>query len=267
MLRAVLLDLDGTVYRGKTAISGAADTISALRKRGVNVFFLTNAATKSRKKRAEVLESHGIRAAIGDVYSSSYAVAEYVRKNHPGKTVYSVCEAGMEDEILEQGLELVNDESAGVVVVGLDRNVDYEKLSTAHRAISKGAKFIATNDDPTYPVEKGFLPGSGAIVAAVERSTGAEALIIGKPNPYMIDMVLKEHGFSKDEVLIVGDRLETDIQSGINAGIGSALVLSGVAKKEDIEKTGIRPDFVFESINDIFSHPLCPLSCRLEAQD
>ncbi len=262
MFKAILLDLDGTVYRGSEAISGAAKTIKLLKERGVRVFYLTNSSTKSREKRAEFLKGLGIPARSEEIYSSSYAAAKYVEKNRPGCTVFALCEGGIQEEIRKRDLEISNDEHAGVVIVGLDRSINYKKLAIAHRAIENGAAFIATNEDPTFPVEDGFLPGAGAFVAAIEKSTGVRPFVTGKPNPYLINLILDENDFRKDEVLVVGDRLETDILSGIKADVKTALVLSGVAKKKDID--GIKPDYVIESIRELLNPPLYPLLYHLE---
>jgi len=257
MIKAALLDLDGTLFVGKTAIPGAVQTLGTLRSNGVKVFFLTNASTRNRKSTAEKLKGLGFIANESEIFCSSYMVADYIATNHPGKTVFCVSEGGIQDELSEKKIKMVDSEKADIIVVGLDRTLTYEKLAIAHKAIANGALFLATNDDSTFPVENGTLPGSGAMVAAVERSTGKKALIIGKPNRYGIDLLLRENSLKKDEVIIVGDRLETDILTGKRNRIKSALVLTGVAKKEDLEKlkkSGKEkdmPDFVLDSVNDL----------------
>ncbi|MFH2101506.1 MAG: HAD-IIA family hydrolase [Candidatus Micrarchaeota archaeon] len=257
MFKAVLLDLDGTVYKGKSAIAGAKETIEKLRAGGVRVFFLTNASTNSRGERAETIRKFNIEASREEVYSSSYASAKYVADNYPGKTVFAVCEGGIQAEMEEMGVEVVEDASADVVVVGLDRGLTYEKLATAFKAIHSGAAFIATNEDATFPVEEGFLPGAGAVVAFIRKSTGKEPLVMGKPNTFLIDMIMEEHGLRKEDVLIVGDMLETDILAGKKAGIKSALVLTGVATRKDVEKLEKekRPDYILDSIRGILTLP------------
>ncbi|HID72537.1 TPA: HAD-IIA family hydrolase [Candidatus Micrarchaeota archaeon] len=257
MFKAVLLDLDGTVYKGKSAIEGAKETIETLRENGVSIFYLTNASTKSRERRVDVIRKFGIGAEKGEIYSSAYAAAKYIAENHPGKTVFEVGVGGIVDELEERGIRLVADSSAGVVVVGLDRTLSYDKLAIASKAIMDGAEFIAANEDATFPVEEGFMPGSGAVVAFVRTATGKEPFILGKPNSYMIELVMEEHGFRKEDMVIVGDRLDTDILAGKNAGIKTALVLTGVATREDVEKLekGKRPDYVLDSIKDVLTLP------------
>jgi len=250
MIKAVLLDLDGTVFRGKTAIPGAEGALETLRRDGVKVFFLTNASTRSRKRTVEKLGGMGLAAHEGEVFGSAYMVADYIATKHPGKKVYCLSEGGIQDELLDKGIEVVEDESADIVAVGLDRKLTYEKLATAYKAIANGAVFIASNDDATFPVEGGFLPGAGAMVAAVERSTGKKPIVLGKPNRYGVELLLKENKLKKEEALIVGDRIETDILTGKNCGMRTVLVLTGVAKKEDLKKLSgkDKPDFVIESV-------------------
>jgi len=257
MIKAALLDLDGTLFVGKTAIPGAVQTLGTLRSMGINVFFLTNASTRNRKSTAAKLNGMGLIANEREIFCSSYMVADYIATNHPGKTVFCISEGGIQDELEEKKIKIVDDDNADIVVVGLDRTLTYQKLAIAHKAISKGALLLATNDDSTFPVEDGTLPGSGAMVAAVERSTGKKALIIGKPNRYGIDLLLRENSLKKDEAIIVGDRLETDILTGKRNKMKSALVLSGVSTKQDLEKLKLSgkekdmPDFVLDSVNDL----------------
>ncbi len=251
MVKAVLLDLDGTIYKGKTAIPGANETMEKLRSSGIKLFFVTNAATRSRVGVAEKLAGMGIRAEEEEMYCTTYATARYITKNHPGKTVFCIGEQGMKDEFGKHGITVVEDDSAGIVVVGLDRTIDYKKLSIGYRAIGKGAEFIGTNGDVVYPVEDGFLPGAGALVAAVESCTGKKPFIIGKPESYFAELINEEKKLDKSEMIIVGDRLDTDIRFGNNTGIKSVLVLTGVTKREDIEKSKDKPDYVIESINEL----------------
>jgi len=249
MLKAILFDLDGTLYKGKTAIPGAAEAVEELRKNGIMVFFITNAATRSRKGVVEKLTGMGITAGEKEVYGATYATARYITSNFPGKTVFCIGERGMKEEFAVHGIKIADDDSAGIVVVGLDRTLNYEKLSIGYRAIMKGAEFIATNTDSVYPVEDGLLPGAGVMVAAIERCTGKKPFIVGKPGTYFAELAVKENNLNKDEIILVGDRLNTDILFAKNAGIKSVMVLTGVSKREDIKE--IKPDYVIESIRDL----------------
>ncbi len=249
-IRTVIFDMDGVLYRGERAIPGAKEAVLELEEIGAEVFFLTNNGSRTRGHFAGKLASFGIRAPLERVYCTSYGAARYMAENMPGSSAY-VLEEDTEDEFTKAGVRCVKSEDADAVVVGLDRNLTYAKLSVAFRALAKGAHFIATNDDPAYPVEDGFLPGAGAIVASLAYSTGRKPLIIGKPEPYMLDLIVEEHGLRKEEALMVGDQLSTDILMAKREGMRSALVLTGVSSRAEAMEGSIRPDFVADSVGDI----------------
>jgi 4-nitrophenyl phosphatase len=256
MIKAVIFDLDGTLYRGKTPVPGAAETLDALRGRGVKALFLTNAATMGRAEVAAKLGGMGLHARKEDVYCGAYLLARYIAQNHKGKNVYVVGEKGIFDELKEAGVPVAGDDDvaagkAGVVAVGLDRRFTYDKLAKACLALKKGAVFLASNTDATFPVEGGELPGAGGMVAAIEAVSRKRPHVTGKPNPYVMELIEKEHGLRKQEIMVVGDRLETDIAFARNCGVKSALVLSGASKKEDIRENGMRPDYVFGSVTEL----------------
>ena len=247
MIKAVIFDLDGTLYLGKTPVKGAAEKLAELREKGTKVLFLTNSATRSRANVALKLSNMGFGAIKKDVYCGAYALAKYISTNHKGKKVYFVGESGIEDEFREAGI--IASDDAEIVAVGLDRQFNYNKLCKAHINISKGALFFASNNDHTYPTENGHLPGAGSLIAAIEFACGKRPYIVGKPNPFLLELMMKEHGLKKEEIVMVGDRLDTDIMFAKNCGIKSALVLSGSTKKEDIKN--IKPDFVFEDVTSL----------------
>jgi len=253
MIKAVIFDLDGTLYRGKTVIPGAVEKVAELRKAGKNVFFLTNAATKSRTEVAAKLSGMGFDARKEEVVCGAYLLARYISTNHRGKKVFVVGERGIFDEFVEAGVATTAGDDADIVAVGLDRAFTYEKLCRAHVNIGRGARFIASNTDHAYPTEHGDLPGAGAIVAAIEFASGKKAHIIGKPNPYALELIMGENRLKCDEVLMVGDRQDIDIAFAKNCGIKSALVLTGTTKKEEMEKKGMcrKPDYVLASVADL----------------
>ncbi len=251
MLKAVFLDLDGTIYKGKSVIPGAVEALEKLREKGIRLFFISNAATQSRIGVVERLAAMDIHSAKEEIYNSSYATAMYLRENFPGRTVFCLGEEGMKEEFREHRIKMAEDESADIVVVSLDRTVNYQKITACYRAIRNGALFIATNDDADFPVEDGYLPGAGAMVAAVERCTGKKPFIVGKPNTYFAKLILEENKLKKNEVITIGDRLETDIRFARNAGIKSILVFTGISQREDIEKSRDKPDYVLKSIKEL----------------
>jgi HAD superfamily hydrolase (TIGR01457 family) len=244
MNKAVIFDLDGTLYVGKTPVPGAAERLTELRAKGIRVLFLTNAATRSRANVALKLKNMGFAAEKNEVYCGAFILARYISQNHKGKRVYVVGEKGIFDEFSEAGIPFGDD--ASIVAVGLDRDFTYEKLAKAHLHLSRGAVFLASNNDHTYPTETGHLPGAGSIVAAIQFASEKKPYIVGKPNPFVLEIIKKEHRLKNDEIMMVGDRMDTDITFAKNCGIRSSLVLTGTAKKDDIKE--VKPDYVFESV-------------------
>ena len=250
MLKAVIMDVDGVVINGRTMIQGAQKAILEMRAMGLKIFFLSNNSRRSNDSLKEKLSAAGLDVRKGETYTASYAVACYLSENYPGKTVYSF--SGMDEELRKKGIKLVDSENAQVVAVGFDREISYEKLAKSFRAIKNGAVFIAANDDPSYPVEDGFLPGAGAMVAAVSFSTEKKPIIVGKPHTYMIELLLREQGLSKNEVIMVGDRLDYDVGMAHAAGVKGVLVLTGVSDRGTLRANArIKPDLVVKSLAEL----------------
>lgn len=249
-IRNIIFDMDGVLHRGNTPVPGAAEALAEIRKMGIKVFFLTNNGEHTREFFVERLRGFGFEAHVEEMYSSSYGAAEYIHEHFPGKRVFVFSE-GMERELGKKGIEIDKTKNAEVVVASLDVELTYDKLVEAFRALVSGAAFLASNDDSSYPVEDGLKPGAGAIVAALEKSSGRKPTIVGKPQPYLLDIIVKEHALDKEETLMVGDRLETDILMAKQEGLKSCFVLSGVSRKEEIGETGLRADFVLDSVAEL----------------
>ncbi|MDD5172028.1 MAG: HAD-IIA family hydrolase [Candidatus ainarchaeum sp.] len=249
MIKTAIFDLDGTLFVGKTVVPGAAEALERLRLAGIKVFFLTNAGTRTREGVAHKLTNMGLQAVEEEVYCGSYLVAKYIAANFPRKKAFIVGEPGMAEELKAADVPVA--EHADIVAVCLDRHLTYEKLAKAHRLLKKGAEFIASNKDHTFPTEHGSMPGAGSIVAALEFSSKKTAHVIGKPNPFAFEIMKKELGLNEEETVMVGDRLDTDVMFAKNAGIKSALVLTGISKKEEIKEKRITPDFVFPSVAEL----------------
>jgi phosphoglycolate/pyridoxal phosphate phosphatase family enzyme len=248
MLRAIVFDLDGVLYRGSMAIPGVAEEISRL-KRHVQVLFLTNNATKSRADYVEYLGKFGISAHASEIMTSSFGCAHYIREKYgKGKKVFVIGEQGLKDELeAEAGALLVEVDGAEIVVSALDRQITYRKYEYAMRNLMKGAAFVLANNDPTLPKEMGFAPGSGAIASVLIVATGRKPdVIVGKPSTYLIDKLLEMHKVKASEAAFVGDRLEIDIRMANRTGMKSILVLTGVAKRKDLKNApkSDRPDIV-----------------------
>ncbi|MCK4652532.1 MAG: HAD-IIA family hydrolase [Methanosarcinales archaeon] len=251
-MKAYILDLDGVIYRGSNPIGGAVDAVNWLQER-TKVLFLTNNSTRSRRVVAARLDAAGIGCKEGDVITAGYAAAVYIRKRYGTGTVYPIGEAGLIEELTAQGHEISED--AEFVVVGLDRDLSYEKLRIGHQNITNGARFIATNADPVLPTEDGFVPGAGAIVRALETASGESPLVIGKPNQPIMDIVIDHLGIDASQCTVVGDRLDTDILAGIRCGMRTVLVLTGVETLDSLGRSDIEPNIVIRSIKELLVAP------------
>ncbi len=245
-IKAFVLDLDGVVYRGSELIEGAEKRVAELKKRG-QVLFLTNNSLLSRSGYADKLQSMGVPADEKEVITSAYAAALYIKKRRSNARVFPIGEEGLLQELAQQRIEICNTD-CDIVLVGLDRNFNYEKLAKAMEFITNGAAFIATTTNKTLITERGLVPGTGAIVSAIEAATQKEPLVVGKPSKIMGEVLLKKLRAKPKEALIIGDRLESDIAFGKSLGMKTALVLTGAAKAEDLKKSKIKPDYVLEKL-------------------
>lgn len=225
-----IFDLDGTLYRGEEPTPGAVETVSRLRDSGSAIRFLTNNSGQTRNVYAEKLMRLGFEAQTSEVYSSALGTAR-VCADRGYRRVFVVGEAGLATELSTAGIESVT-ESPDAVVVGICRGFTYDWMNQAMQHVLAGAVFLATNPDATYPLAGGRLePGAGAIVSSIATCSGIQPEVIGKPNPLLIQMILSDAGVGGSDALVVGDRLETDIQCGVNAGCDTHLVLCGVCKE------------------------------------
>jgi 4-nitrophenyl phosphatase len=251
--KAFILDLDGCVYRGSTPIDGASAAIQMLRTQGKKILFLTNNSTKTAEEYVNKLNAMGVQVALKEILTSSLAIAQYLKKVKIGRC-YIIGEIGLYSALQNEGFTILDEEHsrlADYMVCGLDTRVNYEKLAAACYAIQNGAKFFATNTDPSLPVEGGYLPGAGAIVSAISIATNIKPTIVGKPSKKIMEIALSRLGAKKEEAAIMGDTLKFDIKAGINSGIFSVLVLTGSTSKEDLRKSRIKPDMIFSSISDL----------------
>lgn len=230
-----IFDLDGTLYRGDQVLPEAVAALKRIRAAGHLVRFLTNNSSTAIEAVAAKLNRMGYEASPEEVTTSATATATFL-KAQGIETVQCLGEAGLVETLRKHGLQAVGPEAdwekpAEAVAAGIFRQLTYPHLAKAMTAIRAGARFIATNADATYPMEGDHLiPGAGSIIAALRTCSETEPFVIGKPNPYITHLVLEEAGVSASETLVVGDRMDTDIESGIAAGCQTLLVLTGVAK-------------------------------------
>jgi len=255
--KLVIFDLDGVIYLGDEPLPHAAETLKTLRKRGLGVSFLTNNSTRSRKSYSDKLNSMGIEAGEHEIMSSSYATRKYLdSKGALGAKVFIVGESGIRDE-LESGYTILGPdrrEEADFLVVGYDREINYDKLSHALDAVLAGAEFVATNRDPTYPQPGGrILPGGGSIVAAIAAAAQREPVNCGKPDPFGIRFLMDAAGAAPGETLLVGDRADSDMIAGNRAGVDTCLVLTGITTAAEVKTLDgeMKPKYVIENLGEL----------------
>lgn len=245
---AYLLDLDGTIYRGTEIIPEAVQFIEQLRGAGIPFLYLTNNSTATADAFAKRLSDMGLPTTKEEVYTSSMATAAYLaEREEAGAHVYVIGETGLQTALKDRGFVLTDD-NPKYVVVGLDREFTYEKMAIASRAIRNGATFIATNIDPALPTERGLFPGAGSLVAAVSTASATKPIAIGKPETIIVNYALEQLGKDRDETIIVGDNLHTDIEAGVKSGIDSLLVLTGYSTREDLAVSPFKPTHVEENL-------------------
>ncbi len=262
-IRLVAFDLDGVIYRGSLLLPHVLETLAGLEERGLLVRFVTNNSTKHRREVAEILRGLGVPAEPGQILSSAAATAGWLRA-HSTRTdgtarVLYVGERGLGEELSDAGFQAVHaleaelEEAtrADFVVIGLDRAFNYDSLARAQAALLAGARFIATNGDPTYPAEEGLMPGAGAIVAAVAAAGGVTPTVIGKPHAGLAEALQEDSGIPASQTLLVGDRLETDIEFGRRHGMNTVLVLTGVTTHEHLAGSSIRPNHVLADLSGL----------------
>ena len=254
--QAVLLDMDGVLYRGDAALPGATGFLPALQAAGVSVILITNNSTRTAPGVARKLAIMGIQVPVETIYTSAMATARWLHDQAPqGAGVYVVGAPDLAQVVLDAPGFLLDAENPDYVVVGLDTEVTYAKLRTAALAIARGARFIATNVDASLPVEGGELwPGAGAIAAAISTTVGRPPdVVLGKPEPAMFLQAVATLGLPAARVLAVGDRADTDIRAGQRAGLPTALVLTGVTRPDEVVglPSDQRPDHVFQNLEEL----------------
>ena len=242
--KLLLLDLDGTVYRGKDPVPGAADAIRDARAAGLRILFVTNRANRTPAAVAGQLRSMGIACSKDEVITSAAATASYCA-GHGGRRCHIVGERGVREAFAAQGLLAVDDGPVDWVVVSLDRKFTYAKLARAS-AFILGARFVITNSDQRITIGDDIMPEAGAIAASIQAVVGVEPVIVGKPSPTLFQEALRMAGCAPGDALAIGDYLGTDIAAAKAAGIPSCLMLTGVSSRQDVERSTLRPAIVCE---------------------
>ena len=251
-IKALILDMDGVIWRGDAPVGDLPSLFDRIRARGLKYVFATNNSTRTSEQYVTRLKGFGVDAEPWQVVTSSEAAARAMAQRFPGGTrVFMVGEDGIRIPLEQEGFQVVSLENAPqaqVVVMGMDRGVSFEKLSEAALLVRRGIPFYATNMDKTFPTPRGQIPGAGAWISVITTATNVEPIVAGKPYPFLMDLSLERLGTKKDETLVVGDRLETDIAAGQAVGCPTALVLSGVSTIEEVELWRPKIDYIADNL-------------------
>ncbi|VTS23489.1 haloacid dehalogenase [Streptococcus porcinus] len=248
--KGYLIDLDGTIYKGKERIPAGEDFIKRLQQKGIPYLLVTNNTTRRPETvQAMLAEQFHVETSLETIYTATMATVDYMDDMKRGKTAYVIGEAGLKTAITEAGYQ-EDTENPAYVVVGLDSQVTYDMLATATLAIAKGALFIGTNPDLNIPTERGLMPGAGSLVALLEAATRVKPVFIGKPNAIIMNKALAILGVERSEALMVGDNYLTDIMAGIQNDIATLLVTTGFTKPEEVASLAIQPNYVVASLDE-----------------
>jgi 5'-nucleotidase len=245
-----LTDMDGVLVHEGRALPGAADFLRALVDRGRRFLVLTNNSIFTPRDLAARLARSGLDVPEGAIWTSALATADFLGDQLPNGSAYVIGEAGLTTALYEAGYTLT-DTDPDYVVLGETRTYSFEAITTAIRLIERGARFIATNPDPTGPSPDGSLPATGSVAALITRATGAAPYFVGKPNPMMFRSAMNRIEAHSEGTAMVGDRMDTDVVAGIEAGLETILVLTGSTRREDVERFPFRPGRVLDSIADV----------------
>ncbi len=249
-IRSYLMDMDGVLVREEHAIPGADEFIARLRERGCPFLVLTNNSIYTARDLSARLRSSGIDIGEENIWTSALATARFLGNQRPGGSAYVIGEAGLTTALHAAGYTLT-EADPDYVVLGETRTYSFERITHAIRLIVEGARFIATNPDPTGPSLAGPLPATGSVAALITRATGIEPYFVGKPNPLMMRSALNAIDAHSESSAMIGDRMDTDVISGLEAGMETVLVLTGLTTREQAERFPYRPSRIVDSIADL----------------
>ncbi len=253
-IRGLLVDLDGTMYLGDRLLDGARDFARRIRESGRKALYLSNNSSRSRSSYGEKLRRLGVDADDSEIFISTNAAATYLRKEHPGAAVFPLGTPELIEELHAEGIR-TDEKKPGVVLLGFDKTITYDKIRRAYDLLERGLPYVATHPDVLCPVDGGFVPDTGCFIAMFKEATGRVPVIAGKPSMLMARCALEELGIGPSQAAMVGDRLYTDMRMARDAGLKSVLVLSGETKRSDLDASEIKPDCVVEGVGDIGFEP------------
>jgi 4-nitrophenyl phosphatase len=254
-IKALILDMDGVVWKADAPIGNLPETFARIRERGLKFVFATNNGTKTPEEYRQKLSSLGVEVESAQVVTSALAVAHMLSRKYPrGTKIFMIGGPGVREALEEKGFELLSTENAPVAqafVMGIDRAINFDKVTEATLLVRAGIPFYATNTDRTFPTPRGEIPGAGSWLSVITSATGIEPIVAGKPLPFMMELSLEKLGTTKEETLIVGDRLETDIAAGQAVGCPTAAMLSGVSTREEVDAWKPPPTIIAESLAEL----------------
>jgi NagD protein len=249
-IRSWLIDMDGVLVHEEHAIPGADRFLARLRELGLPFLVLTNNSIYTRRDLSARLAQGGLDVPEEAIWTSALATARFLETQRPGGTAFAIGEAGLTTALHSAGYTLT-ERAPDYVVLGETRTYSFERIAQAIRLIGAGARFIATNPDPTGPTPDGPLPATGSVAALISRATGVEPYFVGKPNPLMMRSALNAIDAHSETTAMVGDRMDTDVVSGLEAGMHTVLVLTGSTSREQAERFPYRPSRIVDSIADL----------------
>ncbi|MDX9851219.1 MAG: HAD-IIA family hydrolase [Anaerolineaceae bacterium] len=251
MAKNYLIDMDGVLVRGRTMIPGADQFLDRLRAAQAKFLVLTNNSRFTPRDLSYRLTMSGLLIPPESIFTSALATAFFLKSQRPEGKAFVIGESGMTTALHDVGY-IITEHNPDYVVLGETETLNQELFTKAIQLVINGARFIATNPDPSGPSEKGVVPGAGALAALIESASGKKAFYVGKPNPLMMRTALKYLGVHSADTIMVGDRMDTDIVAGVQNGMGTILVLSGMTRREDVDHFPYVPTEIYESVADIY---------------
>ncbi len=250
-----LLDMDGTIYLDNDLFDGTLDFLDEVRKKGGKYLFLTNNSSKGVGAYVEKLTKIGIPATADDFLTSTDATVVYLKLNYPDKKFYAMGTRSFVKQLKDEGINVtteLEDDIFGLIISN-DTELTFKKLDDACILLGRGVEYIATNPDIRCPTSYGYAPDCGCFADMLFKTTGKLPFVIGKPKPTMITLAMEKYGYSKDDTVMIGDRVYTDIASGYNAGVDTILVLSGEGTRKDADESDTKPTYILENIREVYN--------------
>lgn len=248
--KGYICDMDGVIYHGNRLLPGAQAFVDFLQRENKEYLFLTNSSERAPRELAQKLQRLGLTVSEDHFYTSALSTAAFLKEQCPGGSAYVIGEPGLVGALYDAGFTM-NDVNPDYVVLGETHTYSYDKIEKAVSLVLKGAKLIGTNSDLTGPIENGIAPATRALMSPIVLATGRTAYYLGKPNPLMMRHGIHLLGVTNEEAVIIGDRMDTDIVSGIESGIDTVLVLSGVTSVEEMQTFPYQPKYVLQGVGDI----------------